>query len=274
MLHEDPLMLDIDVNHWRNLQELLLDSAKERRRIIVIHEDGEIMKFVHSDREPVARSIEKIDDPHVAAETIFQDNSDKVDFVAVFERSAFDEYFARVQASWSPDEDLDEFVHRTYALMDEYEDGIVTYPGRARHVLGLQWRLGATHEQVKEAVARFVAPSSSVVFGIFEGEGLWATLVLEFDERLRARVVTTVDTSQLRAKAEEGRENVADEIVAWVNDRYSPCSIGLFTSLEGARFFLESEEKLEKLRELAEKGDLIANPLPDTLPLKVPNPVN
>ena len=40
MLHENPLMLDIDVDHWRNLQALLLDSAKERRRIVVIHEDG------------------------------------------------------------------------------------------------------------------------------------------------------------------------------------------------------------------------------------------
>ena len=40
MLHEDPAMLDIDVDHWRNLQSLVLDSAKARRRIVVIHEDA------------------------------------------------------------------------------------------------------------------------------------------------------------------------------------------------------------------------------------------
>ncbi len=46
MLHENPQMLDIDVDHWRNLQDLFLESAKEKRRIIVIHEAGEVLKLV------------------------------------------------------------------------------------------------------------------------------------------------------------------------------------------------------------------------------------
>jgi hypothetical protein len=45
MLHANPLMADI--GHWRNLQSLLLESAKEKRRTVVIHENGEILKFAH-----------------------------------------------------------------------------------------------------------------------------------------------------------------------------------------------------------------------------------
>lgn len=263
MLHENALMLDIDVNHWRNLQTLLLDSAKERRRIVIIHEGGEILKFVHSQREPIVKSVTRVDDPHAAAEQVYADNAGKVDFVAVFERSALNEYFGRFQATWKPDEDLDEFVHRTYALLDAYPEGIVTYPGQARNVLGLQWRIGATHEQITDAVRKFVPPGSTVVFGIFDGGELWATLVLGFDADLRANVVTTVDPSQLAAK--QGAANIAEEVVSWVERRYPPCSVGLFTTLEHAQAFLEREDKLACLRELAERGELIANPVPDGL---------
>jgi hypothetical protein len=264
MLHEDPLMLDIDVDHWRNLQSLILDSAKGRRRIIVIHEDGEILKFVHSSRERVARTIDRVEDPHAVAERVYRDNADRVDFVAVFERRAFDEYCGRFQGTWRPDEDLDVFVHRTYELMNEYPDGIVTHPGPARNVLGLQWRLGATYDQVTQAVERYVPPSSTVVFGVFDGDALWATLVLGFDADLRTDVVTTVDTSALTV--ERGRDAIAEEIVAWVGERYRPCSLGLFAGRDGARAFLGATDKLAALLELREKGDLIAEPVPSGMP--------
>lgn len=265
MLHEDPLMLDIDVDHWRNLQELLLESAKNKRRIVLIHEDGEILKFVHSQRIDIVRTAERVDDPHAVAERVFRDNEATTDFVAVFERRAFDDYFGTWQGTWRPDEDLDAFVHRTYATLDEYPNGIVTYPEPARSTLGLQWRLGAAYEDVLAAVERFVPPSSAVVFGIFDRDALWATLVLGFDADLRANVVTTVDTSQLAVDGE--RAAVAAEVVAWVDGRYGPCSVGLFASLDGARAFLASRDKAAALRELAERGDLIAEPVPEALAL-------
>ena len=122
MLHENPWMADIDVDHWRNMQTLLLDSAKERRRIVVIHEAGEIQKFVHSERQPIERPVARITDPRADAEAIYRANEAAVDFVAVFERRAFDDWTARFQDSWRSDEDLDAFVYRQYALMDEYPE--------------------------------------------------------------------------------------------------------------------------------------------------------
>jgi hypothetical protein len=264
MLHEDPRMLDIDVDHWRNLQSLILDSAKGRRRIVVIHEDGEILKFVHSERDRIVKTIDRVEDPHAFAERAYRDNAANVDFVAVFERRAFDEYFGRFQGTWRSGEDLDAFVHRTYGLLEEYPDGIVTHPGPARNALGLQWRLGATYEQVTQAVERYVAPSSTVVFGVLDGEALWATLVLGFDADLRVDVVTTVDTSLLAV--ERGREAIAEEVVAWVGERYRPCSLGLFTSRDGARAFLDARDKRAALLELREQGDLVAKPIPSGLP--------
>lgn len=263
MLHENPLMADIDVNHWRNLQGLLLESAKEKRRIILIHEDGEILKFVHSERMEIVKSVDQIDNPHVAAEKVYRDNAELVDFVAVFERRAFDTFFGAVQDTWRADEDLDEFVHRTYAMMDEYPDGIVTYPGPARTTLGLQWRLGTSYEDIKSAVKKFVPPRSSVVFGVFEGEALWTTLVLGFDENQRINVVTTVDPSELNLDVE--REVLVEQIVKWIGNRFELCSVALFTDLAGAREFLSSRDKLDAVRTLASKGALLTGPLTSRL---------
>src|SRR5580704_13593382 len=122
MLHENPLMSDIDVDHWRNLQDLILDSAKEKRRIILIHENGELLKFVHSDRIEIRKNIDRVTDPLTDAEKVFRANSDKADFVMVLERKAVDRFFAEVQDTWNADEDLDVYVHRMFATLDRYPE--------------------------------------------------------------------------------------------------------------------------------------------------------
>ncbi len=259
MLHENPLMADIDVNHWRNLQALLLESAKAKRRIILIHENGKVLKFVHSQRTPIVRTIDRVDQPHVVAEKVYRANSDKADFVAVFERRAFDRYFGRVQDTWRSDEDLDVYVHRMYAMLDEYPDGIVTYPGSARTTLGLQWRLGASYEEIK-AVVRHIPAQSTAVLGVFDREALWATLVIGFDGERRAKVVTTADPSELPPAT--ARKDIAKNVVAWANRKYPPCSLGLFMGLGSARAFLSGTDKAKAIRDIMSRNDLIADPVP------------
>ncbi len=263
MLHAYPWMADIDVNHWRNLQYLILDSAKQKRRIILIHENGELLKFVHSQRAEIVRTVSRVDDPRAVAEQVYRDNPGKADFVAVFERRAADRYFAQFQDTWQADEDLDAFVHRQYALMDEYPDGIVTYPGPARTQLGMQWRVGASYEQVLAAASRFVPPSSTVIFGIFEGDSLWATLVLGFDADRRAQVVTTVDPMEHEWIGPW--KDQAKAAVAWVNHKHGPCSIGLFTDLAGAKALLAQTDKLAVFKSLSAAGRLVADPVPADL---------
>jgi len=262
MLHENPLMVDANVDHWRNLQALILQSAKGKRRIIVIHEDGEILKFVHSKKAQIVKPVDRIDDPSTAAKAIYDANPGACDFVAVFERRGFDRYVGAFQDTWRADEDLDVYVQRTYAMMDQYPDAIVTYPGPARDTLGLQWRLGSTYEGGTAAIRTFVDPGTSVVFGIFEDDALWATLVLRFDADHRADVVTTVDPTELTAS---GRDALAAEVVNWVETKYGRCSVGLFTDLQGARAFLAAADKGAAVAAIAARGALIANRLPARL---------
>lgn len=263
MLKANAPMIDIDVDHWRNLQGLLLEPASGRPRIILIHENGELLKFVHSEGADATCNVERIDDPREAAKKVYDANSGSVDFVAVFERGAIDRYFAQVQDSWNADESVDGYVHRMYALLNEYPEGIVTHPDPAGTTLGLQWRLGASYEEVGSAVSSFVPPESSVVFGIFDGDDLWASLILGFDAGGQVALVTTADPSDLDLGG--GREAVARGLVGWVNKKHSTCSLGLFVGRDDAGTFLGEEDKAAVLRDLSGKGRLIADPVPEPL---------
>ena len=263
MLHKDALMQDIDVAQWRNAQELLLESAKERRRIVVLHDDGTVRKVVHSHGREVKAPPANLDDPAAAARALYEANSDSVDFVAVFERAAFDAYFAAVQDSWDIDEDLDSFVHRTYALLDDYPSGMVTYPGRARSTLGLQWRLGASRDDVVNAVAAFVEGGTTVVLGVFGDRELWASLVLTFDDAGSITAVTTADPSEVDLVGDP--ETVANAVVDWVRGKHGHCSLGLFLKKASAEAFLAAADKAAALRGASAKGDLFLAPVPPAL---------
>lgn len=269
MLNPKAPMVDIDVGHWRNLQALLLDPASARPRIVVIHEDGEILKFAHSEGAGVIRNVERVEDARTAAEEIYRANSEAVEFVAVFERRAMDRFFAEVQDSWSSDDDVDEFVHRMYSALDKYPDGIATYPDSPGMTLGLQWRVGANYEEVEGAISRYIAPNSTAVFGIFEDDALWASLVLGFDSDGKVSLITTADPSEVDFGGDP--RSTARELVEWANGKFSPCSLGLFVDLGDAKTFLASRDKAATLRDLASKDKLIADPAPKPLSQKLAN---
>lgn len=263
MLHKNVLMQDIDVAQWRNAQALLLDSAKERPRIIVLHDAGTVRKVAHSQGLTVASAPSRVDEPQVAAQALYEANQANVDFVAVFERSAFDAYFAAVQNSWDIDEELDAFVDRTFRLLDSFPEGMVTYPRKASETLGLQWRLGASREDVVEAVKAFIPAGSTIVFGVLADGGLWASLVLTVDERASVTSVTTVDPAEVNVRGDLSA--VSSAAVDWVGSKYGDCSLGMFMQRPVAEEFLSSPEKAAVLRRAVGSGGLVISPVPPAL---------
>jgi len=260
MLHKNVQMVDIDVDHWRNLQDLFLESAKEKRRVIVIHEDGEIQKFVHSDRIPIERPIERVVSSQDAAKAVYGANRMETDFVMVLERRAVEQYMTEIQNSWSPDEDIDEYVNRMYSLLPKYADGIATYPGPAEMNLGIQWRIGATYEELRSLIGTYTKPDTTAILGLLEGEELWATLVLAFDSDRRIELITS-------AQVPVGtRFDSLDQAAATLAGKTpGNCSLGLFARLEPFRSWLRSEDKAAAWARLTKSGDAVLNPTPQQL---------
>lgn len=263
MLHKNVLMQDIDVAQWRNAQSLLLESAKARPRIVVLHDGGKVRKVAHSAGLAVNAAPSRVDSPKAVAKALYEANKSNVDFVAVFERSAFDAYFAAVQDSWDIDEELDGFVNRTFRMLDNFPDGMVTYPQKASETLGLQWRLGASREQVIEAAKAFVPGDSTIVFGVFSEGALWASLVLSLDEAGSVTSVTTADPTDVDLVGDLATVSAA--VVEWVRQKHGNCSMGLFLEKSEAEHFLNSGEKAEALRSAAASGTLVLSPVPPAL---------
>jgi hypothetical protein len=236
MLHENVLMADIDVDQWRNAQALLLRSAKACRRVVVIHEGGRVVKLRHTEALPVRGAVQTLEDPHQVAKDLYAANQDVVDFVVVMERDAVDSYFAQVQDSWTIDEDLDDYVRKTYAALDSFPDGIVTYPGPARETLGLQWRLGASYDEVRAAVNAHVTPGSSAILGVERDGELWTSLVLDFDDDLRVTSVTTADPS--RVDLHGTTAELTGRLTGWVESTGKTVSFALVLSHRTATAFL------------------------------------
>lgn len=236
MLHQDVLMADIDVDQWRNAQVLLLRSAKATRRLVVIHDQGKVVKFRHTSGADCTGAVERVDDPKALAEELYEANREAVDFVVVMERDAVDSYFAAVQDSWDIDDDLDVFVQRTYALLDNYSDGIVTHPGPAREMLGMQWKTGASLADVRATAQAMVPPGTTVILGVHQGSALWASLVLDLDEEHQVTSLTTADPSKVDLTG--GREEVLNRLVAWQEDAGKTVAVGLLFDHDAAETYL------------------------------------
>jgi hypothetical protein len=261
MLHDHPLMIDIDVDQWRNLHEMFLESAKEKTRIIIIREGEEILKFVHSQGEEIIKSLKKVTDPRKDARKVYEENKEKADFVLLVDRKGVERYFGEVQDLWNADEDLDEYVYRMYSKLDEYEDEIVTYPGPAGKTLGLQWKLGLDYPQVRGFIEKVIPNNSVVVMCIFEDSNLWASLILGFDEIGKIKLITTVEKSKITADWKKDYK----QIIKWAEEKFWKCSLGLFFDKGSMEMILKREEKLETIKSLSKEGKTIVYPIPKML---------
>lgn len=256
MLSKDVLMEDIDVDQWRNAQDLLLESAKEKKRIIILHDDGVIRKCQHTDGIPVIGAPERIINPEKQAKKLYEDNKDNVDFVAIFERKAFDDYFSKVQESWVIDEPLDSFIHRTYELLDQYPDTMLTYPGPAKDTLGLQYRLGIRRNEALVMANKWLIPDSSLLLGIYDEGGLWTSLVLTFDKNMDVTELTTVDAERMDTKG--SMKEVTARGLDWMAKHHKSRAIALVWTRKAFDEFRNASDKENSVRQALISGDAIA----------------
>ncbi|HIW29884.1 MAG TPA: hypothetical protein H9987_07700 [Candidatus Luteococcus avicola] len=252
MLHGDVLMADLDVDQWRNAQQLLLRSAKQARRIICLLEKGAVVKCRHTQGVVVQDAPSSVDDLQQAADALFAANRETTDFVLVAERDAMDEYFAEYQNAWTADEDLDVYVSRSWSLLrDRYASRIVTAPEPADQTLGLQWKLGASHDQVIAAAEALVTPASTVVLAVHEAEALWTSLILRFDENRKVISIGTADPSLMDIHGD--RATVTRRLVEFANGREGNVNLVVNCTREAAKQFLANPDKAAALATLGEE---------------------
>ena len=256
MLHSNVHMLDINVDQWRAAQRLVLKSGKQTPRIVVIHDHGTVQKARYSDGRALPDAPVRVDDAQELARSLYSANADEVEFVMVIERDAMDEYFARMQDAWTVTTDLDDFVTHTFALLDDYPDGIAVWPGPARSQLGLQWRLGASHDQIVSWV-QHVEPDSWIVLGAHDGDQLSASLLIHFDNELEVDSVTTADPERMDISGD--RQVVLERLVSFIRDQGGRVQYALSADVDVVEALLAASDKAAVLAENPDAVTLMVN---------------
>jgi hypothetical protein len=234
-------MEDIDKDQWAHAQDILLESSKEKSRLIVLHDNGIIRKIGRTDGTPVVASPESIVDAQSQARKLFEANQDGLDFVAIYERHAFDEYFSRMQNSWIADEPLDSFVDRQYRLLDEYPDDLVTYPGPAKCQMGLQYRFGTERNEAIALAHKWASPNTSILLGIYQEGQLWASLVMSFDGGMDISALTTVDAERVDVVGDIS--TVTERAMDWLSRTHLSAAAALVWRMPAFEEFKKAENK-------------------------------
>ncbi len=264
MLDKNPLMIDIDVKQWANLHHVVLKGLREKRRIVVIHENGKVQNISHSHEAEVVNPIRKVTDPEMDAKKLFETNEKNVDLVMVLERSHVENYYNEVQSSWKVDEDLDEYMYRMYSLLDCYYPGIVAYPGPASRQFGLQWLLPGKvgYLQFKSVLESFADRGTAVVIAVFENKTeLWTSLVLGVDEKGKISLITSVKQGIVK---KDWREEYQD-INRWVDENYWKSGLAIYMDKKDFLEISSSKAPSYLFKGLCDKGSIIIDPSTESL---------
>ncbi|MDR2453270.1 MAG: hypothetical protein LBD51_01690 [Bifidobacteriaceae bacterium] len=236
----------IDLGQWRAAQQLLLRSAQAAPRIAVVHQAGRVLQVRHSAGLEVAGRWPRADRPAQLARAVFEANCEVADWVQVMERDAVSAYHGRVQDSWRPDEDVDVFVARAHRELDRCGDGIAVYPGRPSQVLGLQWRLNASHERVAAALAQVARRGETVLLGATWKGRLWASLVLDVGAAGQVAGIATADAREVDLAGSPAE--VLGRLVAWQRRLGKPVAFGLALERVWAEAVLAAPAALKPAR--------------------------
>lgn len=255
MIAANVLMEDMDKDQWSHDQDLLLESSKEKNRIIVLHDNGVIRKIARTDGSEVKGKPASITDANVQAKQLYEANKEGLDFVAIFERHAFDEYFSKMQDSWIADEPVDSFVYRQYKLLDQYPDTMVTYPGPAKTQMGMQFRLGVSLNEAFTLSNKWVSPNTSILLGVYDHGCIWASLVFTFNEKMEISVLTTVNPEKVNTVGDMAK--VTDNAFDWLKKTHQSGAAALVWNREEFDVFRAAKDKEKAVVEGLAKGSVV-----------------
>lgn len=120
----------------------------------------------------------------------------------------------------------------------------------ADQTLGLQWKLGASHDEVVAAAEALVTPDSSVVLAVHDAGALWTSLILRFDEDRKVISIGTADPSLVDIHGD--RAEVTQRLVTFANGREGNVKLVVSCTKEAAERFLEAQDKAAVVAELGD----------------------
>jgi hypothetical protein len=166
---------------WRRLSELAF--GKPVKRAYLLHEKGRPVRAWKQGAGDLPLPAGAISDPQAAADALKTAHAD-VDEAWVLDPEAFAQGMAAIQSEAKFETELD-----AYALFDF--DERLKLPGHAiSPKRDLLWR-GVPIRRLQRFAEKMLPASCTYVLGVFDGDALWASLLLQFQDKKIVHVATS-----------------------------------------------------------------------------------
>jgi len=262
MIHPDVLIRDIGAEGWVNLLSLADGNNlrrlagrrpkehKPRSRLFVIYEGDRALKAFHTQRGSVLGGF-RWPGPDNLEEVARREGAD---VVIAAHREAMARGFATYQNKLDLEGDyVGQLIEAYNAFVSRVGRDVFIYPPRKlRHV----------SFDVVQRGFRYVIPSNSSLFlYIFDGDELWASLIVGVTEN-DIDLITTHDALEAQGVKISSWKRDRKKITSAVGNTFRKPSVGIFCQLGALARVLLERKPLPALAEARKRGDIILDPLP------------
>ena len=134
---------------------------------------------------------------------------------------------------------------------------MVTYPGPAKQMLGLQYRFGVSRNEAIVLANRWLKPDSSLLLGVYDDGRLWASLVMTFDANMTMVELTTVDSERVYVNG--GLGEVTARAMGWMTEHHRSEAVALVWTREAFEKFRAARNKELAVAESIADGTAMAS---------------
>ena len=243
MLSQSVKITDLNVEQWRRLTELVYAPEKSRK-ILLMHEGGKALKCWDTVLGELALPDLNLTDLQAAADALREKHPEAYE-VWVLEPGSFAKKMAEIQAQAKFETQQD-----VYALF-EFEERLQA-PGFAMAPRRDFFWHGAPLLRVQKFVEKMLPDSCVFVLGVFDGDLLWASLLVEFENKKIVSISTSDSLPAEDIKDVVGRDQHPYFLSLAANALHRP-AFGWFVEREAFEAYMRASD-LETKNEIFQKA--------------------
>lgn len=252
MLAENVMIVDIDPWQCRRFYELIRPVRESRGTVYVIHEQGKVLKAVHTRGIPV--KVERVEDPVKLARELYQ--SYLSDAVVIWEKGSLNKYFVEIQRTYREKQDFDDYLLEIFQLLhrESYSRDLVSYRGEEKGAGLYDFNL------FRNFITTRVPDNSTLILGVFENNTVWCSWIVGVKGG-KIVLISTFDSLITEGLRIRNWRNDYKQVLNLVSKKFFSPWLGLFMDKDVFEELMRTEDKLSYLgRELASRK-IIGEPL-------------
>lgn len=224
MLAQRCLVEDLDLVQWKRLSDLSLAHWRVQR-LFVVHEAGKVVRCHDSVRGEQPLPAERVDDAQALADRLLAERQgDGVKMVWVLDLDAYHAAIGAIESQLDPRAGMLEYLGKEWE--QRWKSGVCAVAPQGGTVI-----YGLPVERLQRFAAKMLPPACTYVLGVFDGDALWATAFIQFQDHQIVGISTSAALDPEDVKDVIGRDQ-HPFLLAAVANLYKRPAFGWFCQRE------------------------------------------